>query len=342
MVHVVSQKHVGRRRTFDLEVAHPDHQFYLANGLLVSNSHAVSYALDSYMCAYLLTHFEAEWLCAYAEEYAGDSDKKRARALSEIKALGYELVKVDINKADKSWTIMSGKKFMPSFTTIKSIGDVAVKEILQNRPYKDVYHLLWNEDRKWKHSKFNKRVMENLIKVGAFDSMDLVGEDKYFASYRHMHTCIIENWDKLKRKTGAVLLDQLAAKGRDAPDWSREEKVAMYMELVGELDIDLVIPPNVRERFLEKDVTSVDDAEAGDKRIHWLVVVDTKPAKTKKGKDYLRVQCIGESGIQHRMFVWGWKPGGAQIRKYYGYLAEVEKSDFGLACTPWKMREVDL
>src|SRR5690606_1354494 len=134
-----------QHQTYDIEVDHPDHQFYLANGLLTSNSHAVSYALDSYMCAYLLTKYEAEWLCAYAEEYAADSDKKRARALSEIKALGYELVRVDVNMADRTWTIIPGKKFMPAFTTIKSIGDAAVDEILRNRPYNTVYDLLWDE-----------------------------------------------------------------------------------------------------------------------------------------------------------------------------------------------------
>ena len=251
-------------------------------------------------------------------------------------------MKVDINQASNTWTIIPGKKFMPSFTTIKSIGGAAVKDILDRRPYKNVDDLLWNEDGTWKHSKFNKRVMENLIKIGAFESMDIVGEGKHFSSYRQMHACIIENWALLKKKSGRKLLTELVVASSDIEDWTREEKAAMYVELVGELDLDLVIPPALKQRLTDKGVTSVDAAMPDEKCIHWLVVVDATPAKTKKGKSYLRLQCVGESGEQHRMFVWGWKPDGPQIKKYYGYLAEVEKSSFGLATTPWKMREIDI
>lgn len=340
VVKVVSQRYVGRERTYDLEVAHPDHQFYLANGLLTSNSHAVSYALDSYMCAFLLHHHEPEWLCAYAEEYAADSDKKRARALSEIKALGYDLVRVDVNHANRTWTIIPGKKFMPSFKTVKSLGDAAVDEILEERPYRTVYDLLWRADGTWRHSKFNKRVLENLIKLGAFESMGIVGPDCYFSSYRHMHACIVENWALLKKPNGRETLDKLAAELREVPDWTREEKVAMYVELVGNVDMELIIPSHVLRRLQERGVTSIDDAVEGEKAIHWFVVVDAKPMKTKTSKWYLRVTCIGEGGTQHRMNVWGWKPGSNSVRKHYGYLGEVEKSDWGLACVPWKMREI--
>jgi len=172
--------------------------------------------------------------------------------------------------------------------------------------------------------------------------MDIVGDDKYFVNYRHMYECIIGNWGALKKKTGRATLDKLAAATRDMPDWSREEKVAMYVTLVGEIDMDLIIPPALMKRLSDKGVTSVDDAGEGDAKIHWMVIVDAKPAKTKKGKDYLRVQCVGESGMQHRMFIWGWRPGSVKLSKYTGYLAEVEKSDFGLATVPWKMREIDL
>ena len=341
MAKIVKQEAIGVHKTYDLEVGHPDHQFYLANGLLTSNSHAVSYALDSYMCAYLLTHYEPEWLCAYAETYSTDSDKKRERALSEIKALGYDLVKIDINQADKTWTILPGRKFMPSFLTCKSIGDAAIKEIVTHRPYHTIYGLLWDEAGKWLHSKFNKRAMENLIRVGAFESMDIVGKDKYFANYRHMHACIVENWGNLKKKTGRKLLDELASTGRNIEDWSREEKVAMYAELLGSLDLDLLIPIALREKLSGKGVTSIDDAVEGEKKIHWMVVTKCQPKKTKNGKDYMMMNVQGESGQTHRVFVWGWRPNGAAIRPNYAYLAEIDKNDFGHATNPWKMREID-
>ena len=63
-----------------------------------NKSHAVAYALDSYYCAWLMTYFEEEWLCAYLESMEGNPDK-RGKAFSEVKALGYEIVPIDINHA---------------------------------------------------------------------------------------------------------------------------------------------------------------------------------------------------------------------------------------------------
>lgn len=341
MSRVVKATYVGRRQVYDLEVDHPSHQFYLANGLLTSNSHAVSYALDSFMSAKLLTHYEAEWLCAYIDEYSDAGDKKRAKALAEIKALGYKLVRPDINLADRTWAIIPGRKFMPSFNAVKSIGTKAVDEILRMRPYNSAYELLWNDDGTWKHSKFNKRAMQNLIKVGAFASMDIVGDDKYFANYKHMHDCIIDNWAQLRKKSGPSTLDELAASNRDAPDWSREEKVSMYMKLVGAVDADLIIPERITERFREKGVKSIDDAEPGSAAIHWFIIVDTEVKKTKKGNKYLKATVIGESGSQKRMNIWGYKPERGDVKKYFGYLAEVETNDWGMSTVPWKMRVID-
>lgn len=337
MVTVTSVRQFGEHRTFDIEVDHPDHQFYLANGLLTSNSHAVSYALDSYMCAYLLTKYEREWLCAYAEEYSTDS-KKRSRALAEVKGFGYTLSRVDVNYAGMSWTILPQKRFMPSFTTIGSVGAVAVSEILEKRSYKNIYDLLWNEDLTWKHKKVNKRVMEALIKVGAFDSMDIVGEGKYFSSYKHMYETVVVNWPLLRKKNGRSLIDKIRTETK-CDEWTRDERVSMYMEYVGELDTSLIIPDSKIESLRKKDVTSVDDLEDDCKKISWFIIVEAKPTKTKKGKPYLKAFVVGESGTRHMMFIWGWKP-EHNITQFTGYLAEVEKSDFGFATMPWKMREI--
>ena len=72
--------------------------------------------------------------CAYLEAMSGN-DKKRAKAFGEVKALGYRVVPVDINYASKKWTILDGKKFMPSFLSCKGVGASAIDEIMQNRPY---------------------------------------------------------------------------------------------------------------------------------------------------------------------------------------------------------------
>jgi DNA polymerase III alpha subunit len=186
VTNILSVEEIGEEETCDLEVEHEDHQFYLANGVLTSNSHAVAYGFTSYQCAWLMTYYEAEWLCAYSEYMLGDKDK-RDRALSEVKEFGYKLEKVDINFSERDWTIGSdGKSFYPGFKTVKGVGESAIQEILDNRPYTSIENFLWDESGEFRHSKFNKKAVSALTSIEAFDSMNLVGKDRLFPNYKAM------------------------------------------------------------------------------------------------------------------------------------------------------------
>ena len=107
------------------------------SGYGFNKSHAVSYAIDSYYCAWLMTYYKEEWLCAYLEAMSSNPDKRK-KAISEIKKLGYKIVPTDINHADKYWTILDGKRFMPSFLSCKGVGEAAIDEIIENRPYREI------------------------------------------------------------------------------------------------------------------------------------------------------------------------------------------------------------
>lgn len=67
MAKIIAFEEVGECDTYDLEVEHTDHQYYLANGILTSNSHAVSYSLISFQCAWLFNYYPAEWMAAYLQ-----------------------------------------------------------------------------------------------------------------------------------------------------------------------------------------------------------------------------------------------------------------------------------
>src|ERR1700761_2721181 len=64
MTNIKSITPIADGQTYDLEVDHPDHQFYLSNGVLTSNSHAIMYSFISYTTAYLKAHYPLEFLLA--------------------------------------------------------------------------------------------------------------------------------------------------------------------------------------------------------------------------------------------------------------------------------------
>jgi len=338
MSKVKSFRSLGKQQAYDLEVAHPDHQFYLANGLLTSNSHALSYAIDSFQCAYLLTYHEEEWLRAYMETQDGQPEK-RAAAIRELRSLGYEVVKVDINHASDEWTVLPGRKFMPALTSIKGIGDAAIPELKMFRPYKTVDDLLWNADGSWRHSKFNKRALENLIKLCAFDSMDIVGDGKTFRSYHHMWRCLTEDTQKLKhKKNGRAELQRRIKEWYDeCPEWSKDQLIKQSKELVGSADMGLVISTDARE-WIEKKlgVKSIDDYES--KGVYWFIIDTLQPKTTKGGKEYMLANVIGSGGKTYRLYIWGFNKDKHRLSANVAYVAEIESSAFGFGTQAFKMR----
>lgn len=313
-----------------------------------NKSHAVSYAMDSYYCAWLMTYFEEEWLCAYLESMSKNADK-RNKAFSEVQALGYDIVPIDINYATDSWAILEGKKFMPSFSSCKGIGDSAIEEIvrLRNKQKGKVFttidSLLFDKEKNWQVSKFNKRAMEALIRIKAFDSMDLVGTGKTFDNYAHMEAALIPGWSKWKKRLKSdplkgynMMYEAIVDTAGTVPPYNRKQIIENEMNHLGSVNIETVIPPRYAQVFREKDFKPVDEYE-NPADAYWWIVVQAVKKKTKKGAQYLRLKVMGANGKQEWMNCWGWN-GEEQVSPYTVCVGIVSSNHYGKS-TKWsKMR----
>lgn len=333
---------IGKHQTYDLEIDHPDHQFYLANGVLTSNSHAVAYAIDSFWCAWLMTYYEEQWLTAYVESMLGNPDKK-AKAFGEIKRLGYTIVPIDINHAGMGWTVLPGKKFMPSLLSCKGVGETAAEEIISMRPFESIEQVLYNEDGTWRPSKFNKKALEALIKVGAFASLGCVGEGKVFNSYRHMYEVLIENSDAIKKSSkkdphlGRKTMYEIARALAPMEEWTRKEQAENQIEVFGSLDVSALLEPAVMQRLEDKGVRSIDEWNAKD--YYWFCIMEAIPKQTKAGKNYLILKVIGPVGKEYKVNAWGWD-GVRKFEPLTIVIAEVDRNDYGMSTTLWRCKEI--
>ena len=302
-------------------------------------SHSVAYAFCSYQTAWLMTYYEPEWLCAYVESMIGDDDT-RQQAMSEIKFFGYSINQVDINKSSYNWTLSDDRKsFIPSFKTVKGIGEAAISEILENRPYKGIDDFLWNEDGSYRHSKANKRVIDALIKINAFWSMDLVGPGKVFENYKQMQYVMVENLDKLKKKTAKENFENLIKESALTEDWTKNEKINMLQEILGNVDNELLVPQEIKEKLARKNITPLDELTEG-RDICWFLLSDYKPMKTKTGKDYHLLFATLASGKKVRIFAWG-MVNDEKLTKNYVHIGDVEKTDFAYSLRNQKIKCVE-
>lgn len=330
--------------TYDLELEHEDHQFYLSNGILTSNSHAVAYAIDSWWTAYLLTYYEEEWLSAYIESMIV-SPLKKAKAIGELKRLGYTISNIDINYADMNWTVLPGKRFMPSMISCKGIGETAVQEILERRPFKSIEDLLFNEDGTWRPNKFNRRSLETLIRIRALDSLGCVGEGKLFSSYRHMYEVLIENSDKIKKTNkkdpfiGKKNMYELARTLGPIEEWTRKELVENEIDAFGNLDVLALVGPEILEKLEQHGIKSIDDLEEGDTEICWFCVKSQIMKKTKNGKAYVRMTIVGPSTKEINMNIWGARE-LLHIEEYTICLAEVKRDNYGCSTLSFKVKKL--
>lgn len=375
MSNIKSITPIGKHQTYDLEVDHPDHQFYLANGVLTSNSHAVAYAIDSFWTAFFMTYYTDEWVCAYLESMSTSPDK-RAKAFGEVKALGYTIVPIDINEAGLGWTALPGKRLMPSMTSCRGIGTAAVEEIIANRPYNSIEELLWDDDFNWRHSKFNKKALDALIKIGAFRSLDIIGEDKVFKNYHHMWKVIagshvetvthkhrgvevtedveVEHATLIKRRSrdnpheGLKNFYDLVAKYSDTPEWTALETADNMIDVFGAVDVLSLIDAKILAALEHKGVTSIEDVEQGEQKIVWFMTVPQSAKKngppvvgvkcqTKNKRDYVRLFASGPSGKGIRLSVWGM----AELPEpFVLFCCEVKRDDYGHSTSCYKLKAI--
>lgn len=308
-------------------------------------SHALSYAMTSYQCAHLMTYHPDEWITTYIDysttskgKVVGKEDPK-AVALGEALALGYTLGKPDINLSEREFTIKD-KTLIPSFASIKHCGKSVTEEIFKNRPYSSVEDLIFSsETDTWKHSKFNKRALGVLIKVGAFESMELVGPGKTFTNYRQMYEVLVERGDELKKacsrkknRNHKELLQEIIAETNDIEDWTLEEKIEFTRVLAGSVDQSLIVTSDISDYFKEQNISSVDFWESEDDYV-WGIILSSKVAVTKGGKKYLRTTITGESGGNMMCNMWSFREGkDVPIAPHTLILGKFKKNDFGLSC----------
>jgi DNA polymerase III alpha subunit len=179
MSNIKSVKFIEDGQTYDLEVDHPDHQFYLSNGVLTSNSHAVLYSLTGIETAYYKAYFPLEFLVANLMSKVGDSNKKTKGNLSkikeEIKRLDVKIRPPDINNSEMTYKIIDDSTLMTGLDAIKHVGN-AIPEILAKRPFSSFADFLTRCDSKLVRAD----AIQALAASGCLDSFGMPRKMMYF------------------------------------------------------------------------------------------------------------------------------------------------------------------
>jgi len=173
MGNIKSVKCIGVGKTCDLEIDHPDHQFYMSNGMLTSNSHATLYSMIGYQTAYLKAHYPVEFLQANlmdeVNSNAQDARNNIEKIKKELRQQGVQIVPPDINKSELTYVLEDGNKLITGLDALKFVGEEAIKDIVAKRPFKNFFDFMVRVNSK----KVRANNIQALAACGAFDSFGI-------------------------------------------------------------------------------------------------------------------------------------------------------------------------
>lgn len=172
---IVSIEPVGEKMTYDLEV--PGTHNFVANDILVHNSHAADYGVISVQTAYLKTHYTVEYMTALLSAEKNDTGKV-ALYITDCRNMGIDVLPPDVNSSGWDFTIEDRETCEPGrkpaairfgLGAIKNVGQGPVDMIIeahQDGPFTSLNDFMRRVDLR----QVGKRSLESLIKVGALDA----------------------------------------------------------------------------------------------------------------------------------------------------------------------------
>jgi DNA polymerase-3 subunit alpha len=134
-----------------------------------NKAHSAGYGLVSYWTAYLKANYPTEYMAALLESVKDNKDKS-AVYLAECRHMGVKVLPPDVNDSQSQFTAV-GDTIRFGLSAVRNVGEAVVDSIIASRDAKGRFTDFQDFLSKVEASACNKRVVESLIKAGAFDSL---------------------------------------------------------------------------------------------------------------------------------------------------------------------------
>jgi DNA polymerase-3 subunit alpha len=136
-----------------------------------NKSHAAAYAVVAYQTAYFKANYPVEFMAALLTSEMGDTDKI-VKYIDECRAMDIPVQPPDVNSSSVRFSV-SGGIIRFGLAAIKNVGEAAMESILKTRAAQGPFTSLDDFCSRVDLRLVNRRVIESLVKAGAFDSLQL-------------------------------------------------------------------------------------------------------------------------------------------------------------------------
>ncbi|TDP68416.1 DNA polymerase III subunit alpha [Actinokineospora alba] len=204
-----------------------------------NKAHSAAYGLVSYWTAYLKANYPAEYMAGLLTSVRDDKDKA-AVYLAECRKMGITVLPPDVNESEKEFAPV-GNDIRFGLGAIRNVGANVVDSIIKSRTEKGEFTDFSDYLRKVEAVACNKKVVESLIKAGAFDSLKHPRKGLFL-----IHTDAIDAVMDTKKAEAVGQFDLFGAAGGGdeevasvfdvrVPDevWESKHQLALEREMLG-------------------------------------------------------------------------------------------------------------
>jgi DNA polymerase III subunit alpha len=195
-----------------------------------NKSHSAAYALIAYQTAFLKARYPIEFMAALLTSEVQNAEKI-VKYIAECREMGIPILPPDINESYRNFAVI-GNQIRFGLAAVKNVGDAAIDAIITEREEKGKFQSLFDFCRRVDLRKVNRRVVESLIKCGAFDFSN--------AHRSQMLTVLDDILERSQRKKGDTQLSMLTPLLRETEEsypeideFPENQLIAFEKETVG-------------------------------------------------------------------------------------------------------------
>lgn len=201
-----------------------------------NKSHAACYAVVSYQTAYLKYYYPVEYMAALMTSVI-DNIGKVAEYIISSRAMGIQILPPDVNEGEALFSVSDGS-IRYALTAIKGVGRAVVEAIIAERGLGGKFTSLKDFITRMSGTDVNKRLIENFIKAGAFDSMG--NRRQLMSVYEKIMDSAVK--DRKNNLAGQMSLFDLVDDSQketfdislpDVPEFDKEQLLAYEKEVAG-------------------------------------------------------------------------------------------------------------
>jgi DNA polymerase-3 subunit alpha len=134
-----------------------------------NKSHSAAYALIAFQTAFLKANYTLEFIAALMTSERGNTDAV-LKYMDECRTHDIQVLPPDVNESESQFIVVKDRiRF--GLAAVKGVGNAAIDVIVEDRKQNGPFESLYDFCERVPLSKVNKKVLEALIKCGAFDSI---------------------------------------------------------------------------------------------------------------------------------------------------------------------------